>query len=170
MNRLSSIVFAAIVIFGISQAATAQEVFSDPNAAYTFSLPDAKWKLTSKPTPTQPSVQYVFIDRMYGHLEVKKLAVQKTDLLTDVIKQEEEKLQMSLLGYVAGKEENFSGRIRGVVFNFEYVQASKPMAGRFYFLRANDNTVYLLKFRGQKDSVRSIRDQTDSIARTFAMN
>ncbi len=42
------------------------------------------------------------------------------------------------------------------------------MSGRFYFLRIDDNTVYALRFKGQKDSVRSIRDQSDSIARTFA--
>jgi hypothetical protein len=167
-RRLSIAIGSLAAVFVMAIAASAQSAFSDPNAQYTFNLPDAKWKLTLKPTATQPNVQYVFMDRTYGHLEVRKIAVQKSDLLTDVIRQEEEKLALSLRGYVAGNEENFTGKFRGVVFNFEYVQDAKQMSGRYYFLRANDNTVYLLRFRGQKDSLRSIRDQTDSIARTFA--
>jgi len=168
MTRHLSIVKALIFGAILASATFAQGTFSDPNAAYTFGLPDAKWKLTSRPTAMRPNVEYVFIDRTYGHLEVRRISVQKADLLTDIIRQEEEKLQMSLMGYVAGKEETFTGRFRGVVFNFEYVQGSKPMSGRFYFLRISDNTVYALRFKGQKDSIRSIRDQSDSIARTFA--
>ncbi len=43
------------------------------------------------------------------------------------------------------------------------------MIGRFYFLKAGDNTVYVLRFTGFRDKLRSIRNQTDSIARTFAL-
>jgi hypothetical protein len=41
------------------------------------------------------------------------------------------------------------------------------MSGRFYFLKANDATVYILRFVGVGDKLKSIRNQTDSIARTF---
>jgi hypothetical protein len=41
------------------------------------------------------------------------------------------------------------------------------MSGRFYFLKVNDTTVYLIRFTGIGDKLRSIRNQTDSIARTF---
>jgi hypothetical protein len=41
------------------------------------------------------------------------------------------------------------------------------MSGRFYFLRANDTTVYILRFTGERDRLKAIRNQTDSIARTF---
>ena len=124
--------------------------------------------MTVKPSATSPNVEYVYGDRFDGHLEVRRLAVAKDAILTDVIQDEEQKLQFRP-GYVAGKEENFAGRLRGAIFNFEYVAAGRPMSGRFYFLRANDTTVYLLRFSGQKDSLRSIRNQTDSIARTFSV-
>jgi hypothetical protein len=43
------------------------------------------------------------------------------------------------------------------------------MSGRFYFLKADDKTVYVLRFTGQRDKLRSVRNQTDSIARTFGL-
>lgn len=140
--------------------------FSDPNAEYTFDVPDERWKMTAKPSATKPNVEYVFIDRNDGHLEVRKLSVAKGALLADIMRDEELKLQF-LPGYVAGRDENFSGRLRGSIFNFEFVRGGRPMSGRFYFLRANDNTIYVLRFTGYRDRLRSIRNQTDSIGRTF---
>jgi hypothetical protein len=53
------------------------------------------------------------------------------------------------------------------VFNFEFVKAGKNMSGRFYYLRANETTVYVLRFTGFRDKLRSIRNQTDQMARSF---
>ena len=156
-----------IVLLALTAAAQDQ-VFSDGNVDYSFTLPDAKWKMTAKPSATSPNVEYVYGDRTDGHLEVRKLTVAKDAILTDVIQEEEQKLQFRP-GFVAGKEENFLGRLRGSAFNFEYVAAGRSMAGRFYFLRANATTVYLVRFTGLKDTLRSIRNQTDSIARTFTV-
>lgn len=140
--------------------------FSDSNVDYSFDLPDAKWKMTVKPSAISPNVEYVFVDRNDGHLEVRRLTVAKDAILADIIRDEEQKLQF-LPGYVAGRDENFAGRLRGAVFNFEFVRAGRPMSGRFYFLRGSDNTVYVLRFTGFRDKLRSIRNQTDSIGRTF---
>ncbi len=158
---IAALLFAAPV-FGQGES------FTDSNVDYSFALPDVKWKMTVKPSATSPNVEYVNGDRLEGHLEVRRQTVAKDAVLTDVIQAEEQKLQFRP-GFVAGKEENFSGRLKGAIYNFEYVAAGKSMSGRFYFLRANETTVYLLRFSGQKDTLRSIRHQTDSIARTFAV-
>ena len=157
-------VLAAAVFSAYGQDST----FSDPLADYTFLLPDAKWKMTAKPSATDPSVEYVFGDRRNGHLEVRKQTIAKDGLLTDFVRDEEQKL-MFRIGFVAGKEENFAGKLRGTIYNFEYVAAGRTMAGRFYFMRADDTTVYALRFTGMKDSMRSLRTQTDAIARTFSI-
>jgi hypothetical protein len=157
-------VLLAAVVSALGQDST----FSDPLADYTFILPDAKWKMTAKPTAANPGVEYVFGDRRDGHLEVRKQRIAKDGLLTDLVRDEEQKL-MFRLGFVAGREENFTGKLRGTIYNFEYVAAGRTMAGRFYFLRANDTTVYVLRFAGYKDSMRSLRTQTDAIARTFSL-
>ena len=168
INKFSLMFSIVLAIFFTLSAIAQGDSFSDSNVDYGFDLPDAKWKMTVKPSATSPNVEYVYADRMNGHLEVRKLGVVKDAIMSDVIRDEEQKLQFRP-GYVAGKEENFIGRLKGIVFNFEYVAAGKNMSGRFYFLRANDTTVYVLRFSGSQDSLRSLRNQTDSIARTFGL-
>lgn len=168
IKRLRFASFALLVLFSGLAAHGQDMTFSDPNVDYTFDLPDPKWKMTAKPSATSPNVGYVFIDRNDASLDVRKMTVAKDALLTDIIHLDEEKKLQFRQGFVAGREENFSGRLRGSIFNFEYVAAGRNMAGRFYFLRANETTVYVLRFQGQKDTLRSIRNQTDAIARSFA--
>ena len=64
-------------------------------------------------------------------------------------------------------EIGFGDNVTLAAFNFEFVRAGRPMAGRFYFLKATDKFVYVLRFTGFRDKLRSIRNQTDTIARTF---
>lgn len=168
-NKLSLLQIAAAVGLFAASAFGQTGVFADPNAEYTFAIPDAAWKMTAKPSSTSPNVEYVYGDRSDGALEVRRMTVPANRLLTDVIHQDEEVKLQFRPGFVAGREENFSGKLRGSVYNFEYVASGRAMAGRFYFLRANDTTVYLLKFSGPKDTMRSIRPQMDSIARTFGV-
>ena len=167
MKSRVSILFSIILgLLAVGSAFGQAESFSDPNVVYGFDVPDERWKMTVKPSATSPNVEYVFIDRNDGHLEVRRLKVAKNALLADIIRDEEQKLQF-LPGYVTGPGDNFVGRLRGAVFNFEFVRAGRPMSGRFYFLKAGDDMVYVLRFTGFRDKLRSIRNQTDSIARTF---
>lgn len=87
-------------------------------------------------------------------------------VISDAISMEEEKLQF-MPGYVAGKSEPFAGFLNGSVFNFEFVRSGRPMSGRFYFLKTGDSSVHVLRFTGFRDKLRTIRNQTDAIARTF---
>ena len=155
------------LMFAVSSSAQSQS-FSNPDVEYGFDLPDERWKMTVKPSATSPNVEYVFAERNDGHLEVRKLSVPNNSIISDIIRDEERKLQFRP-GYVAGKDENFGGFLKGTAFNFEFVRAGRPMSGRFYFLKASDNTIYVLRFTGFRDKLRLIRNQTDSIARTFAL-
>ena len=168
LYKFSLIIFAAAIFFTAVGAFAQGETFTDPNVEYSFTLPDAKWKMTAKPSSTSPNVEYVYGDRHDGHLEIRKLTVSKSSINADVLQDEEQKLQFRP-GFVAGKEENFAGKLKGTVFNFEYVAAGRSMSGRFYFLRANETTFYVLRFTGEKESIRSLRNQTDSISRTFSV-
>ncbi len=162
-----SLLFSAVAALLLAVSAFAQSgTFTDANVEYTFDLPKAEWKMTVKPSPTSPNVEYVFGERQSGHLEIRKLSIKSGATLPDLIRDEEQKLQF-LPGYVAGKEEKFNGTFDGKVFNYEFVRAGRNMSGRFYFLKANSQTVYILRFVGVGDKLRSIRNQTDSIARTF---
>ena len=164
-----SVLFSVVAgLFFAGSTLAQSETFKDANVQYTFDLPEAVWKQTVKPSNISPNVEYVFGERSDGHLEVRKLSVKADAMLSDIIANEEQKLQF-LPGYVAGKEENFKGSLEGRVFNYEFVRSGRSMSGRFYFLKADDKTVYVLRFTGLRDKLRSIRNQTDSIARTFEL-
>src|SRR6476469_7151149 len=170
MKKFSTTVLFALALAILSATSVyPQSVrFSDPNSDYIFDVPETKWKMTVKPSATSPNVEYVFGDRNDGHLEVRRIKVAKDATIAEIMRDEEQKLQF-LLGYVAGPDETFAGRLRGGIFNFEFVRAGKPMGGRFYFLRAADDTVYVLRFTGFRDKLKSIRNQTDSMGRTFVI-
>lgn len=167
-NKFSFLLSAALGLFLAFSAFAQAETFNDANVDYSFDVPNATWKMTAKPSQTSPNVEYTYGDRTAGFLEVRKVSVKANELMSDVIADEEEKLKF-LQGYVAGKEENFAGNLKGTAFNFEFVRAGRNMSGRFYFLKASPTTVYVLRFTAQKEKLITIRNQTDSIARTFAV-
>jgi hypothetical protein len=162
--------FAAFcALFAFPTFAQQNLTFSDLNTAYTFDLPEAAWKQTVKPTAGNGNVEYVYGDRRDGHLEIRKITIASGELLSDVIRREQEQKLQFLPGYVPGKEENFAGALKGRVFNFEYVRAGRNISGRFYFLKSDDTTVYVVRFTGEREKLKTLRNQTDSIARTFKL-
>jgi hypothetical protein len=167
--KLSRFLFTVAVGLLFAFPAFSQNTtFSDENVDYSFDLPEATWKQTVKPSTTSPNVEYVYGDRANGHFEVRQISIKAGDTLTDAIRNEEQRLQFQP-GFVAGKEEDFKGALSGRVFNYEFVRSGRNMSGRFYFLKADDSTVYVLRFTGMQDKLRSVRNQTDSIARTFSL-
>ena len=58
-RKLSIICFGLIVIFSAVSAFAQGGSFSDASVEYSFDLPDAKWKMTVKPSATNPNVEYV---------------------------------------------------------------------------------------------------------------
>src|SRR5688572_13105633 len=154
-------VFAAFSLLLFSEIAGAQNrtTFTDANLEFTFEIPDERWKVVSR-----SPVSLVFTTAKEGDLDIRKLTAPASMPLADVMKKEEDKLQI-LRGFVAGKDENFTGALRGAVYNYEYLGSGRNMAGRFYYLRSGD-TVYVLRFTAYADKLRSLRTQTDLIART----
>jgi hypothetical protein len=169
MRKTKSSLLGLFVLMLLSAASVAAQgwSFSDPNVDYSFDLPDEKWRMTVKPNATSAKVEIVYGDRRSGLLEVRRMAVVKDASMTEIINDDELKHRQFLMGHVAGRVESFSGRLRGAIANFEYVASGRNMAGRYYFLRADDTSVYVLRFTGPKDGLRSLRVQSDQIARTF---
>ncbi|MGI8493943.1 MAG: hypothetical protein ACR2L1_01355 [Pyrinomonadaceae bacterium] len=163
-----SLVFSVLLGLIFASAAFAQsETFNDKNVEYTFDLPEPAWKMTVKPSAANPIVEYVYGDRMDGYFEIRKITVEPNEIMSDVIVREQDQKMQFIPGYISGKEENFSGNYRGNVSNYEFVRRGRKMSGRFYYLKTDPTTVYILRFTGMRDSLRTLRNQTDSIARTF---
>lgn len=132
---------------------------------FSLEVPNETWRVASK----SASAEIVYGDRLDGFLQIRKLAVDETATLADVIDREiNQKLQFKP-GFVTGKEEIFKGNLTGKAANYEYTASGKAMIGRAYFLQADNKTVYILHFTGLRDKLRLLRNQTDAIARSFEL-
>jgi hypothetical protein len=171
MRPIKSFLFA-LVLFGFSYSApvAAQtETFSDENVDYRFDLPSPTWKVVTRPDGLQKRAEFIYGDRLDGYLQIHKEIVEPgidpSDLAASY---KDDKLRFKP-GYVDGKEESFVGHLSGVTMSYEYTYSGKSMVGRIYFLQVENRSIYVMHFTGLRDKLERIRNQTDSIARTFAV-
>ena len=162
-----TVVFAIVLIAGIGAVVNGQQTFSTDKIDYTLELPSAQWRSISEPDAEHEHVEFVNGDRLEGHLRVRKEAVDAGTAVSDIARRDLDQKLRFLPGFVEGKQEKFAGRLNGVTTTYEFIRAGKPMMGRIYYLQADNRTVYALRFTGLKDRLASIRNQTDSIARSF---
>jgi hypothetical protein len=134
-------------------------------------MPSASWNRSLR-ADTNSAERSEFIyngDRNDGYLRIRKSALEEGESLSDYARGEADQKLRYMPGYVGGKEEKFAGNLNGIVTAYEYTSAGKAMAGRIYYLRADDKTIYSLHFTGRAEKLLRIRNQTDSIARSFKL-
>jgi len=157
----------SLFVFVFTNIAFAQKTVTTKTFGdFSFDFPNATWRVTSK--ADESNCEAVYGDRMDGYLQFRKIAVSGDATFTNVVDREQNQKLQFLPSFVNGKDEDFKGNLEGKVINYEFTQSGKPMIGRAYFLAAEDNKmVYVLRFTGLRDKLRLLRNQTDSIARTF---
>ncbi len=167
MRRLTFFLALASMLALASVLATAQQTFTSDHAGYTLELPSEKWRVTQEPDSLHEHAEFIYGDRNDGYLRIRKDVVEAGATAADISQRDKDQKLKFQTGYVEGKEEKFAGRLNGVTFSYEYTAGGKAMAGRLYYLQADNRTVYALRFTGLRDRLLQIRNQTDSIARSF---
>lgn len=165
MRRL--IIFPGLVscLMLATVAVIAQQTYT--SADYVLELPSARWRVTQEPDSQHEHAEFIYGDRNDGYLRVRKEVVEEGTTAADLAHRDQDQRLRFQTGYVEGKEEKFAGRLNGVTYSYEYTSAGKPMAGRIYYLQADNRTIYTLRFTGLRDKLLVIRNQMDSIARSF---
>ena len=158
-----------LVLFGLMTVGIAQQVYTSDQLEYTFELPSATWRTISEPDPAHAHIEFVYGDRLDGHLQVRKEVVEVGTTPSVLAQRDQESKLRFLPGFVEGKVDQFNGRLDGVTMSYEFVKAGKPMLGRIYYLQADNRTIYTLRFSGLRDKLGRIRNQTDLIARSFKL-
>jgi hypothetical protein len=169
MRRLTIFLALAFIFTLGSAVASAQETFTSENAGYTLELPSERWRVTQEPDSLHEHAEFIYGDRNDGYLRIRKEVVEAGTTASDISQRDQDQKLKFQTGYVEGKEEKFLGRLNGVTFAYEYTSGGKAMAGRLYYLQADNRTVYALRFTGLRDRLLQIRNQTDSIARSFRL-
>ena len=169
MRRLTTFLALAFLLTFTSAMATAQQTFTSDNAGYTLELPSERWRVIQEPDSLHEHAEFIYVDRNDGYLRIRKEVVEAGTTASDISQRDQDQKLKFQTGYVEGKEDKFTGRLNGVTFGWEYTSGGKAMAGRIYYLQADNRTVYALRFTGLRDKLLQIRNQTDSIARSFRL-
>ena len=164
-TRLASLVLAlcATALVAVAQ----EQSYTSETDDYTLELPSQVWKALPRADSGHQHTEYVNGERSDGYLRVRRATLSDDTNLSEYARNEADTKLRFMPGFVGGKESNFSGRISGIVTTYEYTNAGKPMAGRIYYLKADERTVFVLHFQGARDRLQRIQNQTDAIARSF---
>jgi hypothetical protein len=170
MRRLTILVTCALMLVlpALAQEDGAQK-YTNERLEYTLELPNARWRALTRPDSVHNHTEFIYGDRSDGLLRVRKEVVDAGTNAKDVARRDHDLKLRFQPGYVEGKEENFAGRINGVTSAYEYTGGGKAMIGRIYYLQADNRTIYVLHFTGARDKLSLLRNQTDSIARSFQL-
>ncbi|HEX8146834.1 MAG TPA: hypothetical protein VF591_06615 [Pyrinomonadaceae bacterium] len=159
----------ALIACGAAAGAAQEQPYTSETDEYAIELPSEVWKAVPRPDSEHRHTEFVNGVRPDGYLRVRREVVEGGTKLQEFARAEADIKLRYQPGFVVGKDERFSGRLSGVVLNYEYTHAGKPMAGRVYYLQADARTVYVLHFTGLRDKLQRIQNQTDAIARSFRL-
>jgi hypothetical protein len=162
-----------LIIISLSINATAQtQTFTREGVEYVLDLPSPSWRAVSR-VDVHEHLEFVNgEDYSNGYLRLRKRLVTPDTTSKDLFSEAEKWELQKLPGYVVcsgGKGTDFSGQLKGTLFSYEFVSQGRNMDGRIYFLRLNNRTFYVLYFTVASEKLPSLRDQMDSIARSFRL-
>ena len=172
MNHLVRCLFVSILLsLATVPVAFAQEVFEDPDGLYTITLPAGWLGIISQDSLGRNDVNIVFRNHENGSLKLRR--VDNVEASTDIMefaKDDENNTVRYRPSYKKLTMEKFlagTGKT-GVLLAYDYNNASgQPFTGRVYYLKLNDSTIFILTFTGRKNVLGTLRNQTDSIARSL---
>jgi hypothetical protein len=162
---------AAVLALIVPVAVFAQaRTFAADGFEFTLELPSPTWRWVVEPVGPHKRVEFINgDDRTNGWLSVRKILLDADATPEDLFKRERiEKLQL-LPGFIVcdGGAREFKGHLSGAAFCYEYTDGGRPMAGRIYYLRADNRTFYALHFRAALKKLPPLREQMERIARSF---
>ena len=161
-----------LIFIGVATTtgARAQEYsYTSPKAEFSVEFPSPAWKKTGEPDDIHQHTEFVYGDRWDGLLRIRREALPEGVTIKDFALRDQDERTRFLPGFMPGKDEAFNGRLDGVTVSYEFTQAGKAMSGRSYYLKADAQTVYVLRFTGLRAKLLGIRNQTDAIARSLKL-
>ena len=162
-----------LLMIPLSINATAQtQTFTREGVEYVLDLPSPSWRAVSR-ADVHEHLEFVNgEDYSNGYLRLRKKLVTPDTTSEDLFREAEKWELQNLPGYVVcsgGKGTEFTGKLKGTVFSYESVNRGRNMDGRIYYLRLDSRTFYILHFTVASEKLPSLRDQMDSIARSFRL-
>lgn len=166
------LIFGSLLTF-LPQGISGQETttYQDPEGKYQLELPK-NWRAVSYQDGSgNTRVDIIYRDRAFGLLKVNQETIPTNTSLETHIQSEIDQNLRFRPGYVYNNIEPFSGgNLRGRLFEFDFTAAGQPKKGRNYYLTSSTQTLWVLRFTGNRKIFAPLRYESDAIARSFKLN
>ena len=165
------ILVSLFLIIPFSLTVTGQSrTFSTDGLEYALDLPSPSWRAVSR-VDVHEHLEFINNnDYSHGYLRLRKKFVNAGTTPQDLFRYEEAWELRRLPGYVVcsdGIGATFDGHLKGTMFAYEYVNQGRNMDGRIYYLQVDNRTFYALHFTVGSDKLQSLRNEIDSIVKSF---
>ena len=137
---------------------------------YVVEMPSPQWRAITVRGANYPRDFQFTDDNGVVQLRIRREVVENESISTTDVAERQRRLDRSAKrGYVTGTVESFDGTLSGTKYSYEYVSGGKPIAAVIYYLRVANRAIYRIEFTGQRKMLMDLREQTDSIARSFRL-
>lgn len=144
-----------------------QTHFKEQKEGYELTLPSSAWRAETRPSATHPHTEFVYGPADEVRLRVRLRFLDQSDTPETLANRARDRRLQSLPGFIDNSIEPFAGKLSGIKVAYEYARGGRLVGEQAYYLRANIQTIYILRFKGPPDVLNRIRAQTESIARSF---
>lgn len=167
--RRSFLICLCLLLLVASYASGQNEKeFKDPEGKYELSLPNNWQAVSYQDAAGKNRFDIIYRDRAYGLLKITQEKIAENSEVKSMINQEIDQNLRFRPGYVYNNIERFIGQYaRGEMFEFDFIQAGQKKKARYYYLKTDNATVWVLRFNGNRDVLSTLRNETDAIARSF---
>lgn len=167
-QRLTLLLAAFLLEISTVSVCSAQTHFKEQKEGYGLTLPSSGWR-----PETRPDTIYAHTDFVYGPADQVRLRIRlrlsdQGDTPETVANRARARRLQLFPGFINSSIEPFAGKISGVKVAYEYVRGGGLVGAQTYYLQGNNRTIYVLRFTGPPVVLKGIRDQTESIARSFS--
>ena len=170
--RKFTILLTSVLVAALFPSTTRSQTrtFTNRSVDYVIEFPSSKWRIlpSSGIVSARTRKEFIHADGDRVRLLIRRKLVDVDVTPSDMVRRRQ-LWDRHLAGYVLIKEESFNGQMSGVKFAYEYTRGGKPMTALIYYLEADNRTIYSLLFRGTRDEMQRLHDQSDSIARSFRL-
>src|SRR5262249_32211186 len=144
----------------IAFAQNSPEVFEDPDGQYMLTLPSGWLAIINQDSLGRKEINIVFKVRENGSLKIRRVDDADPQMeIIDYAKKDEDQTLRFLPSYdkIAIEKILMGGGRVGALVSYDYKNNSQPFTGREYYLRLNEKTIYVLRFRGRKNVLSTLR-------------
>lgn len=146
--------------------------FTSASLDYVLDLPTSSWRAVQR-LDGHEHVEFVNgADYVNGHLRMRKRFVTAKTGPEGLFGYDEKWELRRLPGYVAcnnGSGADIVGHLKGRVFSYQFVSRGVNMDARIYYLRLNKHVFYALHFTVASTKLQGLKNEMDSIARSFRL-